>query len=241
MVFQVFAVVMCICHLAVMSSTAYTPLYPTLFKSLLSGISNTDSSSYQGQGYVSPISSIYYSNQEHPVNGGQKCYKIPAYIPFNISDQSYYYPRDSINTELTARTDVLELLFKDGVKATNPKTEQYTLYSLTEEDKQSSVGDGVKKGRENEGCAAYKLLLQSFDHHGGHCWVVNPRHQDVTYVSCGAPKCYGSGGKGEYSACAEVERTVSVWAWCETLPMLGRITKIYLPLPISCKCQVYNC
>jgi hypothetical protein len=34
---------------------------------------------------------------------------------------------------------------------------------------------------------------------------------------------------------------VSVWAWCETLPYGKRIKKISLPLPIACKCQVYQC
>ena len=39
--------------------------------------------------------------------------------------------RNNINQELTDRKDVLEQIFKDGVKATSPLSEKSTLYTLT--------------------------------------------------------------------------------------------------------------
>ena len=52
-------------------------------------------------------------------------------------------------------------------------------------DFESSVGDGVQKGGAYEGCPGYRLLLRSFDSYGGHCWLVYPRHQAKSFVSCG--------------------------------------------------------
>ena len=52
-------------------------------------------------------------------------------------------------------------------------------------DVQSSVGDGIQKNGDYGGCVGQKLLLRSFDYDGGHCWLVFPRHQAKSFVSCG--------------------------------------------------------
>ncbi|KAK7474220.1 hypothetical protein BaRGS_00034569, partial [Batillaria attramentaria] len=148
---------------------------------------------------------------------GPTCYRPPAYLHYNISDNSYYYPRNNIFQELTERKDILEKISKEGIVATSPLSET--------EDLRSRVGDGVTKGG-NSGCVGYRLLLRSFDSYGGRCWVVYPRHQAVSYISCGsASKCPGRVQYGQYGACAVDERTEGVWAWCETLPFGKRITK----------------
>ncbi|XP_025087243.1 uncharacterized protein LOC112559946 [Pomacea canaliculata] len=183
---------------------------------------------------------VYDREDEGRIGGGYQCYKPPESYKYNISELSYFYPRDDIYLELHERKDVLEQIFKDGVPATSPATEKDILHNILDKDLQSNVGEAVSVDPVG-GCIGYTLLLRSFDAYGGHCWLVYPLHQAIRFVSCGHSQCKGHNAYAGYRPCIPEDVPREMWVYCDVLEPGRRIVKTTIPVPVSCKCLAYDC
>ncbi|XP_071087758.1 uncharacterized protein [Haliotis cracherodii] len=97
----------------------------------------------------------------------------------------------------------------------------------------------------NATCEFLETKLWRFARYGGRCWILQNFQEVVTFVTCLSKQCANCDEFWPFSnyenRCLRGYKYVSVWAYCEALPINQRIVRERIITPHTCSCQTVKC
>ncbi|XP_067661577.1 collagen alpha-2(I) chain-like [Haliotis asinina] len=159
-------------------------------------------------------------------------FNCPRQIDFSanlsLSDNPSGYPTNNITAELTARQDLATCFLMTTI-----------LPGAPEEPFDPVVAFSINT------CPSFARRLWSFSRYGGRCWVIQNVQENVTFSQCLTEKCHNCEEEqydgNRQNACIRNYNFISVWAFCENLPVQNQITRERIIVPTHCSCRNIPC
>ncbi|XP_067660542.1 uncharacterized protein [Haliotis asinina] len=138
------------------------------------------------------------------------------------------YPIDEITAALLSNPVLLNCLNPQVVLPTAP-----------------SVPPDPVLENSNATCQFLETKLWRFTRYGGRCWIMQNFQEVVTFVTCLSKRCVNCDEFWPFSSyenrCLLGYKYVSVWAYCEALPVNQRIVRERIITPYTCGCRSVLC
>ncbi|KAK7491145.1 hypothetical protein BaRGS_00017582 [Batillaria attramentaria] len=158
-------------------------------------------------------------------------------LVYDLGPDSTLYPAEDIGVEIFngLGTPVVECLMREMVQPTDPPTIIVEPFRLTA----------------NATCPFSQLRLWSYQSQavGGICWVLQNFQENILYRVCSERFCLNCKEKGfgtglsnfNQKLCITDYMTVSLWAYCPSLPPGLRIIRDRIIIPVRCSCLSVRC